>query len=426
MDVKISVIIPAYNVEEYIENCLDSIFAQTMLDFEIICIDDSSGDGTYDIIKKYEKLYSHFKGMRNDCNIGAANTRNRGLAEAVGEYVIFLDADDTYHSQFLEKMYNAVISTRADVSVCQANYYDKDGNVLQCSGWNEKVIKKQYLTTSDDRQNIFQSILYAPWNKLVRREFLLDNHILFQDLPNANDVYYSMMVTACASKIAFVSDVLVFYQYEREGNLSDSKKKKRDYTIWAYGETLVQLKKRNLWKGDITKSFLNDVISFAYHRVVYSSDDLSNIYISDYRGKIMPLLSDEEVRQNVSSKWIYYNYTYLSGKCSLCNNMYQMYIGEIEDYLAEKKKEKLALWGAGRLGQKFVDAIPSAKQSISYIVDNDTNKHGKTLCGIEICSYESVKNIVDKYLVLNETFIEEIIAQVGDETKVVNMREVYE
>ena len=180
--IKVSVIIPAFNVEKYISKSLDSLMNQTMRDFEVICVEDASTDKTYEIMCDYSSKYRNITCMRNTTNKGAAFSRNRGLEVAKGEYVIFLDSDDTYHPQLLEKLYIAAESEAADVAICNVNYYDKNGMVLRQSGWNQRLIKTNILTIHDDREHIFSGILIAPWNKLVKKDFLLKNSIYFQDL----------------------------------------------------------------------------------------------------------------------------------------------------------------------------------------------------------------------------------------------------
>lgn len=423
MAIKVSVIIPAFNVEKYISKCFESLINQTMNDFEIICVDDASTDGTYEIAKKYEEKYLNIKVKRNVENKGAGLTRNTGLKEAKGEYVIFLDADDTYLPELLSKMYDAIIVADADISICKADFIDGYGNILQSGcGWNENLIKKDCIRKSDDRGHLMQAISYPPWYKLVRKSFLFENNIWFQDLPNTNDVYYSIMIEACAKKIVFVKESLILYQNERAGSLTEGRLQHRSYITWAFEKAIIQLRKRNMWSGDIQKSVINLVIDTCYGYVADEKNIFAKQCLIDYRERIMPLLLDEEVQQNVFSKWEYYQYLYLCGKISFKENKYQLCSNELVLFLTEQKRDKLALWGAGKLARQFLVAIPDANRYIQYIVDNDVEKQGSTLSGIEICAYESVKDIVDKYLVLNERYIESIRQQVGDASKLVNMK----
>ena len=103
--IKISVIIPVYNVEEYLEACLDSVICQTFTDIEVICVDDKSTDTSLDIINKYSQRDKRVKCIQNKQNHGLSFTRNVGIKAAKGEYIFFLDSDDEIVKDALEKLY---------------------------------------------------------------------------------------------------------------------------------------------------------------------------------------------------------------------------------------------------------------------------------------------------------------------------------
>ena len=395
-----------------------------MQDFEIICVDDASTDGTYEVLCDYSSKHSNIVCIRNAINRGAAFSRNRGLELSRGEYVIFLDSDDTYHSQLLEKLYAAAQKESADVAICKVNYYDKKGNIIICSGWNESLFQTNCISVEDNRENIFQGILYAPWNKLVRRQFILENSIEFQDLPMTNDVYQSMMIIACAQKIVLISDVLVYYQYERDGNITESVLKKGSHIARAFEEVIKGLRERELWFGDIRKSAINVIVARCYDDITKSPELLAKRYYDEYQNRIRPLLVDREVQQDAFSRWEYYEYLYLNGKREFCENIYQLHINEITGYFEKFKTDTIALWGAGKLGRSFLMALPKSQNFIRFVVDNDRDKQGKCLNGIAICDYEEVKDSVDKYLVLNERYIDSIIQQIGEADKIINMQQI--
>uniref|UniRef100_UPI0040576FD2 glycosyltransferase family 2 protein n=1 Tax=Acetatifactor sp. TaxID=1872090 RepID=UPI0040576FD2 len=425
MSVKISVIIPAYNVENYVEECLESLLKQSVSEYEIICVDDSSSDNTYEILCEYSNRHRNITCVHNIENKGAAYSRNIGLGLAKGEYVIFLDSDDTYHPRLLEKLYIAASSEKADVAVCNVNYYNAGGEVILQSGWNRELLKKNVLTNYDNRENIFEGILISPWNKLVKKNFLIENKIQFQNLKTSNDVFYSMMVVACAEKIISVPEVLVYYRHERPGNITQHKKQKRDYLVSAYEEVIKQLKKKGLWKKDIQKAGITAIIRRCYSLVTTSKSEITEYYVNEWKTKLVPILLDEEVEQ-IGDNWLYYQYLFLSGRTLFYESEYHLMCKEIGEYLQRHASETIVLWGAGKKGKDFLSAIANVENYVNYIVDNDMNKQGNFLQGIEICSYEKVKGKVDKYLVLNEKFMEDIKMQVEEPTKLVNMTKIME
>ena len=111
---KVSIIIPVYNVEEYLERCLNSVFKQTLKDIEIICVNDGSSDKSREILAKYEEI-SNFK-VIDQINSGLSVARNTGLLAAKGEYVGFLDSDDFIDSEFYEKLYTTAVDYNADIA----------------------------------------------------------------------------------------------------------------------------------------------------------------------------------------------------------------------------------------------------------------------------------------------------------------------
>jgi len=421
--IKISIIIPAYNVENYIEECLETLLKQTMTEYEIICVDDASSDNTSERIHRYSERYDNIICIKNEENKGAAFSRNRGLFLAKGEYVIFLDSDDTYHPQLLEKLYYAISNECADVAICNFEACDESGKVINQGGWHKDMFRKHVLTVQDNRELLFNGIAWIPWNKLVRRQFLLDNNIQFQNLKNANDVFYSMMVVACAEKITFVPEILVNYRSERQGNITQYRIQKKDYAICAFEKVITQLKNMGIWDGDIKKSGISTVFAKCYSLVTTSDEERAQYYLDEWRLRIALLLSENEVKQT-GYVWIYYQYLFLNGRVKWHENIYCLCHKEIVEYLEEHSSDTIVLWGAGEKGKKLFSSISNIEEYIDYIVDNDVKKQGTLWNGIEICSFEMVRDKADKYLVLNEYYIEDIIQQVGMPEKVVNMESV--
>lgn len=129
----ISVIVPTYNVEKYIQPCLDSICAQTYPNLEIICVDDCSQDGTAQVLLNAATKDSRIKVTVMEKNSGAAVARNEGLTQAQGEFIAFCDADDLMKPQMLEKLYNALAEQNSDVSLCLYEFIKNNNNILEKS-----------------------------------------------------------------------------------------------------------------------------------------------------------------------------------------------------------------------------------------------------------------------------------------------------
>ena len=126
---KVSVLVPIYNVEKYLDECLASLAKQTLKDIEIICINDGSTDNSPKILQKYAKKYSNFV-VINKQNSGYGDSMNKGLEKATGEYIGIVESDDFIESDAFKKLYELAHKTKADIVKTNYFYHSKDGDVL--------------------------------------------------------------------------------------------------------------------------------------------------------------------------------------------------------------------------------------------------------------------------------------------------------
>lgn len=127
----VSVIIPTYNSEKYIEETLNSVLNQTYREFEIIIIDDCSKDNTFEIVKEYEKKYSNIVCLKQEQNKGVAEARNRGIKKSRGRYIAFLDSDDLWYEKKLEKQLKLMKEKRVFFSYTAIEMIDEEGKILK-------------------------------------------------------------------------------------------------------------------------------------------------------------------------------------------------------------------------------------------------------------------------------------------------------
>lgn len=172
----ISVIIPTYNVEKYVERCLDSILGQDYENLEVIIIDDVSPDNTVEVCRKYAEKDSRVKVYPNETNCGPATNRNRGLEKANGDYILFADADDFYRRGILRDMVESAEETGADLVLCDYKCYyspaDDDGIY--------EAKHNKILTNEQAFERLFRffdksSLFCAVWAKLFRRDLIGDH-----------------------------------------------------------------------------------------------------------------------------------------------------------------------------------------------------------------------------------------------------------
>lgn len=241
----VSVIIPVYNAEEYLSSCLDSILAQSLKEIEVICVDDGSTDGSAQILEEYAAKDPRVVVVRQE-NAGAGAARNTGLEKAAGRYVVFWDADDSFRRDALEKMCSRCDELSADLCICSARKRDDETGTIYASGayLNRKLLPRQEVFNRRSLpQYIFNVSANIPWNKMLRREFVLSCGLRFQELPQANDVFFSMTALYRARRICAVKDPLVIYRVENRGSLTGTASEYDLCTVRAFRAVRDELEK---------------------------------------------------------------------------------------------------------------------------------------------------------------------------------------
>ncbi len=228
MSIKVSVIIPVYNGEVFLEQCLDTVCNQTLKEIEIICVDDGSTDSSYEILKRYEEQDCRVKVLQQN-NQYAGAARNVGKKIAVGEYLVFWDCDDFFELEALEMMYQEASETNADVCVCGVNQYFQDTERLIPNNVNyfsrSKIQGDRVFNRVGNEDTILNFTNAVPWNKMFRREYIENLNLDFQAIRNGNDIYFTMNAIYFAERIATVKTPLVNYRCNQANSLFGTLKK---------------------------------------------------------------------------------------------------------------------------------------------------------------------------------------------------------
>lgn len=217
---KVSVIIPVYNVEEYLNQCLNSVIRQTLQDIEIICVDDGSTDHSLEILKSYERSDPRIKVITvNHKSAGVA--RNIGLEHATGQFVHFLDSDDWIEADLYEQSYQAAKNHQADVCMFHYNEFDNvtgATNMVKLFGLS-RVSQGKEVTNLEEATSFFLYNAVVPWNKLYKKDFLIENKIYFDDLVCANDRAFYFRVIKKAKRIFLLNQAFVNYRINNKNSL---------------------------------------------------------------------------------------------------------------------------------------------------------------------------------------------------------------
>ncbi len=211
-DIKVSIIIPVYNVEKYLNQCLNSIIEQTLKEIEIICVNDGSTDNSLLILENYKKIDSRIK-IITKVNDGLGAARNTGIEAACGEYIGFVDSDDFVDKTMFEKLYYKGIITKADVVISNLDlYYDDTGK--------RKIYRDVELYHELEKLGGFKAEKYskivrniAVWDRIYRLEFLKQKKLKNPEHVIYEDALFTYQTTILADKIAVVNEPL--YQYRK-------------------------------------------------------------------------------------------------------------------------------------------------------------------------------------------------------------------
>ncbi|MBZ9570445.1 glycosyltransferase [Methanobrevibacter sp. TMH8] len=223
--VKVSVIVPVYNSEKYLKECLDSLLNQTLTEIEVICVDDGSTDSSPEILEIYSKKDKRIKVITQE-NKDVGPAREAGLKIAVGEYVTFADNDDWFAIDAFEKLYINAKSNDSDVVIFKIVFYysDNDSYTYPKSLNLEKYFEEDidYNNFVFKAKNIKEQVmnnLFAPWFKFYRLEFLKSYNFYFKEKITYPDVPFHVQVLLKANKISFCPEYLYFYRRNHQESM---------------------------------------------------------------------------------------------------------------------------------------------------------------------------------------------------------------
>ena len=226
---KVSVIIPVYNTEKYLRECLDSVLNQSLRDIEIICVDDGSTDSSPQILEEYAQRDSRVKILRQQ-NKFAGVARNNGMKIARGKYLCFLDSDDTFAPEMLKKMVARAETADADIVCCGFRNHFEDGSradyvteIGSAAGGDSGVgdATTYCLRDSDLSFGTFNAVV---WNKIFLREFVESTPgLTFLETSSSNDLTFVYVALAAANRIAVVPGALLTHLRFRTGSISETR-----------------------------------------------------------------------------------------------------------------------------------------------------------------------------------------------------------
>ena len=230
---KVSIIVPVYGVEKYIDKCLDSLVKQSLKEIEIIVVNDGTKDNSQKIIDKYVKKYPDKIKSYIKENGGQGSARNYGLKKAMGEYIGYVDSDDFVEKDMYKKLYNKAKENNYDIVVC--------GNYNVSEDYQNKNIDTFINNYNTDLEKIFFGKM-AVWNKIYKRDILIKNKLEFKEKVWYEDLAFTLKAIMNSNTFAFIDEPLYDYLI-REGSTMNNSNVQRNLEILdAFNDILSYIK----------------------------------------------------------------------------------------------------------------------------------------------------------------------------------------
>ena len=204
----VSIVVPVHNSSKYLKRCLDSVLNQTYKNIEVITVENGSTDDSLEILKSYEPQIKVIK--LDSKSLGTA--RNTGINASIGDYISFIDSDDTIKKEFIEELVNSIEYEKSDLSICGIREIHEEKK--------EEIIRENFPHKNIGREEIKNNLAkfdYGPCNKLYKRDIIIKNKLTFPTNLKYEDVPFVVEAIINAKKISFVTDFLYHYVIKKSG-----------------------------------------------------------------------------------------------------------------------------------------------------------------------------------------------------------------
>lgn len=374
---KLSVIIPVYNVEKYLSECLDSIISQDFDDYEVLCIDDGSTDLSLEILKDYERRYHQIKVICHEYNQGQSAARNTGIKQASGKYIQFIDSDDLVKPDTFKTLYSIAEENSTDVLFFNMEIWnDVDNNLIRDD------VRNRYIGGIHTGLDMFCQLSKANVSKpevcrqFMLRDFLLKKQLFFKEGILHEDVLFSFMVVMEAQRV-MDSNLYLYIYRQRLGSTMWSIKSERAASMYVCVITMC-----NYW---LSHNFTEeqDAIIADYIEKMYSNyEKYRNCH--EY---IKPLGDFKE-------KAIY----------DIMHRQYSSAVSMKDDDIERLKKSKMnILYGAGYIATEVLKLMKKYHISINYIAVSDVNNNPNVIGGIVVKSIEELSEYREGIVIIGTT-----------------------
>ncbi|MCT7912246.1 glycosyltransferase [Arcobacter lacus] len=293
-EVFISIIVPVYNAEEYLDECLQSILKQTIIEnIELICVNDGSSDNSLEILNLYKTKFPNML-IIDQKNAGSAMARNNGLQIAKGEYIYFVDNDDYLANEnCLSELYS--VAKKESLDILNFNHLILKNNSLNkfsIKRENNKIYTgKEYLSTAQKG-----NITNTPWDKILKRSYLKEINFAYTSGVISDDAEALLPLFYDAKKVSFVDNFAYVYRIRPNSVMTGEKTEKYIISTKKILETYTKFYDSEKDKG--IRRFLKSLIFnrlLSYYELIFEKNDFINKYIDDYESYKTKYLNKIEI-----------------------------------------------------------------------------------------------------------------------------------
>lgn len=410
----LSIIMPIFNVEAYIRECLESILNNDFDNLELICIDDCSADRSIDIVHEYKKNDSRIKIIKNEKNKGLSFSRNKGIEEAIGKYIWFIDSDDRVKRNVIREIIEKAEHYNTDILLFDVDVFSSDVG-------REELMSKRRYGAEENICKIGEEVFInyignglwdsAVWRRLYRRDFIINNRLFFQDGLINEDVLHSFLSILRAKRVVYTKNVVYEYRV-RDGSITTDSRND-SHRVASFCVILKIIADRYYCTKEHTLKKAID--SFLYQELL----DVVN------RIKKMDSLDRVQLRR-LGDCYRYLRY----GMLGVYNGFFPFLLSP-ETMGTIRNAEHIVLYGVGNVGQGLYELLEARGVHISCFAESEILKK-KEAYGLPIYSIMDIPYKKDDTVVLimaksdsAQDFMKERAIRNGfDEKKVLLYREI--
>lgn len=350
--VKVSVIIPVYNTEKYLDECLNSVINQSLLDIEIICIDDCSTDRSIDILKKYRKEDERITIIRNNTNQGPSVCRNVGMKRAIGEYIFFLDSDDYIKNIALELLYGKIKTQKLDILFYDGiEFYDNNKELTNIRALGDRDEIYPNVVTGVNyfvNEKIYKVM---PWLALYKSEYLKRKKLIFYPRMINEDNLFYLQTLINSSRVSRIEEKLYFYRKR-----SDSLSVVNNAYQQRFWSELVRYRE---YRKYFDKANKEDWIKSLFYYIKCDLRDIRDLY------KKIEFFDMNHVEENII------DYMEMTSITSDIYNGYYTFKLPSNIVYELSKADCITIYGAGKVGQGLYCLLKDINIEVDYFAETN-------------------------------------------------------